>query len=56
MLEAHTTEVKKDKEQKRIYNALDAKFPDKADAPNEVRYLCFCFAVCLLLFFLTLIL
>ncbi|RUS78597.1 hypothetical protein EGW08_013632 [Elysia chlorotica] len=39
LLEAHSVEVKKDKEQKRIHNALDAKFPNKADAPNEYTYL-----------------
>ncbi|GFO34613.1 glioma tumor suppressor candidate region gene 2 [Plakobranchus ocellatus] len=39
LLEAHLVEVKKEKEQKKLHNALDAKFPDKANAPNESTYL-----------------
>ncbi|GFS16379.1 glioma tumor suppressor candidate region gene 2 protein-like [Elysia marginata] len=39
LLEAHNVEIKKEKEKKRLYNALDAKFPNKADAPNESTYL-----------------
>ncbi|KAK7485015.1 hypothetical protein BaRGS_00023793 [Batillaria attramentaria] len=39
LLQAHAVEMKKEKEEQRIYNALDAKFPSLAERPSEATWL-----------------
>jgi len=39
LLTARNTEVEKKRAEQRIYNALDAKFPSRANAPTEASYL-----------------
>ena len=57
LLQAHLVEVEKEKAERRVFNALDAKFPSLSKAPTEVcRYIecsisssicCICWCFCL---------
>lgn len=39
LLQAYLVEKKKEKQERKVYNALDAKFPYKSEAPNQATWL-----------------